>query len=517
MLEILNDSHSIDLRTKLQGSLLLFIQTFYPLLTSRKFIISSPIGRESHFITISKALTKCARLETNKLVINVPPGHGKSTMLSFWVAWTLSKWPDSRFLYISYSKTLATKHTEIIKRIVNLSEYRAMFGVTIRHDSKAKEFFQTTHGGCVAAFGSSGSITGFDSGLPGLERFSGATIIDDSHKPDEVHSDTIRASVIDNYKETIQQRNRGIHVPTIYIGQRLHEDDLPAYLLAGKDGYEWERVILPSIDGAGNALYPEAFPLEQLHIREQCDSYVFASQHQQNPIPAGGALFKERDFVLLDEEPDILCTFITADTAETSKNYNDASSFSFWGVYKIIESGFDTGRLALHWLDNVEIRVEPKELESECLSFYGDCMLHKVKPLIAAIEKKSTGVTLISILQNMRGLDIREVKRNRASGSKTDRFLQMQPIIAGRLISFTEGAKHVERCITHMSKITANETHRHDDICDTAYDAIKLALIDRTLYIENNYDKSNQVVKNLASTFTQRLGAFGAQYNVNAR
>jgi hypothetical protein len=32
-----------------------------------------------------------------------------------------------------------------------------------------------------------------------------------------------------------------------------------------------------------------------------------------------------------------------------------------------------------------------------------------------------------------------------------------------------------------MSKITANETHRWDDIADTAADAIKIALIDKTI------------------------------------
>ena len=77
-----------------------------------------------------------------------------------------------------------------------------------------------------------------------LERFQGAVIIDDAHKPDEVHSDTIRQSVIDNYRETIQQRARGINVPFIFIGQRLHEDDLGAYLIAGKDGYEWHKLSL---------------------------------------------------------------------------------------------------------------------------------------------------------------------------------------------------------------------------------------------------------------------------------
>jgi hypothetical protein len=33
-----------------------------------------------------------------------------------------------------------------------------------------------------------------------------------------------------------------------------------------------------------------------------------------------------------------------------------------------------------------------------------------------------------------------------------------------------------------MSKITANDAHRHDDICDTLYDGVKIALIDKSLH-----------------------------------
>ena len=45
------------------------------------------------------------------------------------------------------------------------------------------------------------SITGFDAGLPGLDRFSGAIIYDDAHKPDEATSDVMREAVIENYKK----------------------------------------------------------------------------------------------------------------------------------------------------------------------------------------------------------------------------------------------------------------------------------------------------------------------------
>lgn len=511
-----DDVAKARLISDLQSSFFLFVRTFYPLLTGRDLIISNPSGRESHIITVCRELVKCANLQSLRTVINIPPGHGKSTMLSFWIAWCMSRYPDSRFLYISYAQTLAATHTDTIRRIMMLREYKELFDVHLRSDSKAKDYFQTTAGGAVGAFGSSGAITGRDAGLPALERFSGALVLDDPHKPDEVFSDTMREKVIQNYKDTIQQRARGINVPFIMLGQRLHEADLAAYLLNGEDGHHWHRVILKSIDGAGNALYPEAFPLDMLRIRQERDIYVFASQHQQDPQPAGGALFKTEWFDMLDTEPNIIATFITADTAETDKSYNDATVFSFWGVYAIETLGRKTGELGLHWIDCLEIRVEPKDLKETFIDFWQDCMRHKYPPMLAAIEKKSTGVTLLSVLKDLRGMQVRDIERNRSSGSKTQRFLQIQPHVAARKISFTSGAKHADMCITHMSKITANDTHRHDDIADTCADAVKIALIDKLIH--NNLEQRNSAssalyAHNKSIIDAQRTAYYGDGYN----
>lgn len=468
---------------ELKGSLLLFTRFFYKHLTGRDFIVSNPAGRESHHITVCRSFTKMFReqKEAHGLIINLPPGYGKSVMTSMWVAWCFAHYPDCNFLYISYSHELAASHTAFIKQVMTSKMYRYLFDVEISSETRAKDHFMTTAGGCVAAFGSSGAVTGRNAGSPGLDRFSGGVLIDDAHKPNEVHSASIRESVIRNYNETIMQRPRDTNVPIIFIGQRLHEDDLAAYLMSGKDVRSWDTVILKGIDDAGNALYPEVQSIEYLRELQEKQPFVFSSQIQQEPIPSGGSLFKPDWFVQLDFEPEIITTFITADTAETNKSYNDATVFSFWGLYKIITFGRDTGEYGLHWLDCAELRIEPKDLRDAFLDFWQDCMRHSKPPLLAAIEKKSTGVTLISVLQELRGIQIRNIERNRSSGSKTQRFLEVQPHIASKKISFTTGAKHVDTCINHMIKITANDTHRHDDIADTCADAIKIGLIDKLI------------------------------------
>lgn len=495
-----------DIRTQLLTDLLLFTRVMFEKRTGREFLLSQPTGRESHFKTICRELTDVFTLKTKRLLLNCPPGWSKSELCKSFIAWSLAHYPDSKFLYISHSFDLAAMHTHSIKQTLQLPIYKHLFDIDITRDTSAKDYFKTGQGGAVAAFGSQGGITGHDAGLPGLERFSGAIIIDDIHKPEDVHSDTIREKVQRNYFETIERRLRSPNVPIVLLGQRLHEDDLPAHLLSGSDGQEWRRVIIKGIDEAGNAGYPEVNPLSQLLTMQEKQPYVFASQYQQDPLPAGGGLYKEDWFPVLDVEPTILSTFLTVDAAETEEAYNDATAFSFWGLYQVKFKDIPIDNLyAVHWLDCAEIRVEPKDLEDEFLDFYADCMQHRIKPEFVAIEKKSSGVTLLSMLKNVQGLRTIDVNRTKASGSKTVRFLEMQKYIANKQVSLPANGKHTRMCLDHMRKITANNTHRWDDICDTVYDSIKIALIDKTLLARQvNVTDYRSIAKNLANAYERR-------------
>jgi predicted phage terminase large subunit-like protein len=495
----------LEQKAQLLGSLLLFTQVFYKLRTGREFELSHPVSRESHYLSICKSLKRVFNGECKRLMINVPPRYGKTELVINFIAWCLARYADSNFLYISYAHTLAKKQTQTIKQIIEMPHYRKLFGVEIAEDSSAKDNFETTQRGSVYAAGAGGAITGRGAGVKNASRFGGAIVIDDIHKPTEVTSDTVREGINDWYFNTLQSRVNGPTTPIIFIGQRLHEDDLAANLL---NSGEWESVILPALDKAGNALHPQMHDKAALLKMEHDSPYVFASQYQQNPQPAGGGIFKPENFVLLDEEPNILATFITADTSETSKDYNDATVFSFWGLYRIIEFNVDINLYGLHWIDCDELRCEPKDLEAEFTQFLVDCCRHKVQPTLAVIEKKSTGVTLSSVLKAKRGLQIIDITRTKASGSKATRYLEAQPFQASRRISLPRNGKHTDMCIEHMRKITANDTHRFDDIADTFYDAVKIGLIDD--FISKSFVKEvaqDSVVKQIAAAMrsTQQL------------
>jgi predicted phage terminase large subunit-like protein len=471
-----------QLRIDLLSDFFLFNRFIFKERTGRDFIISRPDSNVSHFIEICRALEDVFFGKITHLLINCPPGWSKSELIKNFICWGKAWYPESNELYISFAHELASAHTHTIKQTMMLPIYRKLFGVEINRDSSAKDFFKTSHGGATAAFGSSGPVTGRDAGLPGLDHYSGGVFVDDIHKPDEVHSDVIREKIKRNFIETITPRCRGHNVPIVVIGQRLHQDDLFTYLMNGEDGNKWHQVVIKAMDDVGNARYPEVMPKEKLLIMQKFKPYVFASQYQQNPIPAGGGLYKPEDFPLLDETPDIVATFITVDSAETDKEWNDKTAFSFWGLYPIKFKNIKVDNLfGLHWLDCRQLQIEPKDLEEEFLDFWSSCMTFKVKPQCAIIEKKSTGVTLVSVLKNTQGIKVIGIDRTCKSGSKTQRFIDMQQYIAAKQVSLPSLAKHTKMCVDHMTDITANNTHKFDDIADTCYDAVNAAFIDKII------------------------------------
>jgi len=479
-----------EVKATLAVDLLMFTQVFYRLRTGREFRITQPIGRESHYKIIARALNDVFYGKSNKLIINIPPRHGKTTLLINFIAWSLARHPDSNFLYVSLSHELASLATSEIKNIITSPYYKKVFDVRLRDDSQAKDCFTTTAGGSVTAVGSGGTITGRGAGLRGVDRFGGIICIDDIIKPSEASSDVIRNGINDWFYNTLlSRRNDGERTPIVFIGQRVHEDDLAGHLLSQN---VWDSVVLPAIDYSGNAICPDLLNINELKAMRDLQPYVFNSQYQQNPTSCDSALFKAHDFPILDKEPEILETFLTVDTAETSKQINDATVFSFWGIYKISHFGHDTNLYGLHWINCVELFVEPKDLQYEFMEFYSAVSRYKL-PSFVCIEKKSTGVTLVSVLKEVQGLNIISVDRTAASGSKIDRHISMQQYINKKLISFTYGAPHIKMCIDHMTKINAAGSQRRSDIADTVFDAVRMLYIDKTAlgFLGNKMDKKN--------------------------
>lgn len=259
--------------------------------------------RNHHHRTICDALMRVFRGECKRLIINMPPRYSKTELAVVnFVTWSMGRVPDAEFIHTSYSTRLAVNNSWQARELLTTEAYQEIFPTRLNEDSKAKDEWRTTDGGVMYATGAGGTITGYGAGKQ-REGFSGAIIIDDPHKPDEVTSEVMRRNVIDWFQNTLESRKNSPDTPIILIMQRLHENDLAGWLLGGGNGEQWEHLSLPAIQDDGTALWPEKHSIEDLRRMEAASPYVFAGQYMQSPAPLEGGMFKPGQIEIVDALP----------------------------------------------------------------------------------------------------------------------------------------------------------------------------------------------------------------------
>ena len=258
-----------------------------------------------HHAAVCAALERVFYGQSKLLILNLPPRYSKTALVQAFIAWSLGHAPDSEFIYTSYSGRLAAASSYAVRTMLLEPEYHSVFPVVaLKDDSQAKDEWRTTAGGMMYAVGAGGTITGYGAGKH-RDGFGGCIVIDDPLKADEARSEVMRGNLIDWYKDTLQSRCNSPETPIIYIGQRLHENDLAGWLLNGGSGETWEHVCFPAIQPDGSALWPEKHTIEDLRRMESSMPYTFAGQYMQRPAPLEGGLFKPDRIEIIDALPAI--------------------------------------------------------------------------------------------------------------------------------------------------------------------------------------------------------------------
>ena len=85
--------------------------------------------------------------------------------------------------------------------------------------------------------------------------------------------------------------------------QRLHENDLSGYLLAGNDDDEWQHLKLSAIQDDGTALWEQKHSIDKLRQMQIASPYMFAGQYMQEPAPLDGGVFKPSNIEIIDAVP----------------------------------------------------------------------------------------------------------------------------------------------------------------------------------------------------------------------
>lgn len=262
--------------------------------------------RARHHRVICDALMRVYRGECKRLIVNIPPRYSKTELAVVnFAAWAMGQQPDSEWIHVSYSATLAATNSAAIRGVLEHEAFADVFpGVRVAQDSRARDHWRTEAGGVMYSAGAGGTITGFGAGKH-RDGFGGAIIVDDAHKADEARSDTVRRGVIEWFQNTLESRRNAPQTPIIVIMQRLHEDDLAGWLLRGGNGEEWEHLCLSAWadEDAGLPLWPEKHSAEDLRRMELASPYTFAGQYRQRPAPPTGGIFRPGQIAIVDALP----------------------------------------------------------------------------------------------------------------------------------------------------------------------------------------------------------------------
>lgn len=421
-------------------------------------------GRNWHHKVICDKLEAVYRGEITRLIINIPPRYSKSEIAVIcFIAWCFGKNPDCEFIHSSYSKSLASKNSGLIRDIMEQPWYTAIFpAVELRNDSRAKDNWQTTSDGCMYATGNEGSITGFGAGKK-CGDFGGAIVVDDPIKPKDAssHTGVGLTNVNEWFGETLESRTNDPKTPIIIIMQRLHQNDLCGFLLDGGNGETWEHLVIPAINEAGEALYPEKHTIEALRLMESSKPYVFAGQYMQRPAPKGGGIFKDDWWQYYKVLPEIEYSFIVADTAMKAKQANDYTVLACWGVCR-------KGRAYL--IDLKRGKWEAPELLKTFIAFWNKNKHNSsIRLRQAFVEDKSSGTGLIQQIKRDYSIPIVGLQRGKGE-DKVSRANGVVSNVEAGLVYIPEGAHYISDFVGEHS-VFPNGTH--DDMVDTTSDALE--------------------------------------------
>ena len=363
--------------------------------------------RAKHLDLLCEILEEVERGDIERLIITMPPRHGKSmTVTESFPSWFIGRNPERRVIEVSYGSELAQKFGLSNRR--KIEEFGMdIFGIRVSSENASKTNWGLVEysGGMISA-GIGGSITGQGADL---------LIIDDPIKNrGEAESQTFRERIWSEWQDTLSSR---LHPggKVIVIMTRWHEDDLVGRLLAQDNS--WYLINLPAVAEendilgreVGQLLWPEHGYDKKWSIREKANkgSRSWESLYQGHPHPSDGNLFRQSMFrrfkitgncYKVDEKiyDKLACKiFQTCDVAGSKKTSAD---YFVLGTFALCPNG---ELLALEiFRERLEGPDQPALIRRK---------FEEYKPVLIGVESANMGLTLYQQLRRS-GLPVIELR-----------------------------------------------------------------------------------------------------------
>lgn len=296
---------------------------------------------------ICTALEELDAGRIRRLIINLPPRHGKTELASKkFVAWFVGRHPELSVIFGTYNEKFSQDIGRAVRDVIQSPPYAQVFPqAVLKTDSQASDRLELTAGGILAFVGRGGTTTG---------RGGDLLVIDDPIKDrQEADSPTIRDSLWLWFTQVIASRLMDETGRIMLIQTRWHQDDLIGRLTDPHNSYydpdearEWHIIDLPALafdDGkdplrreTGDPLWPGRFGKTYLESLQRRDHRGFSALYQGRPSPAGGTFFSVdwlHTYRPNDLPTDLRC-YAASDHAVGLKQGNDKTCLLVIGVDK---------------------------------------------------------------------------------------------------------------------------------------------------------------------------------------
>lgn len=426
-----------------------------------------------HHEQLGKKLDELASGKIKRLMVFMPPRHGKSELVSRrFPAYILGKYPDAGIIATSYSGSLASAMNRDVQRIMEDEKYYNLFPDTMipRKGLKTGEGNYIRNSDTFEIVGRKGKYisAGVGGGITG--KGADFAIIDDPVKNrQDAESQAYRNMTEDWFNSTLYTRLEKDARILITL-TRWHQDDLAGRLLEraenDPDADQWEVINYPAIYDEltmrkdesdprehGEALWRNKYDEKQLKtIKATIGSYEWNALYDQNPTPSGGTIIKREWIQYYNVLPDRLDSIIMS--WDMSFKEGVANSYvvgQAWGRKGANKYLIDEIRGQYGFTETLKMVKQFKNKHDRARAIL--------------IEDKANGPAIIDTLKN----EISGIIPIKPSGSKTERLEAVAPQFEAGNIFVPSKSRFTG---DFVEEIISFPTGKFDDRVDTASQAL---------------------------------------------